>query len=726
VPPVRLADDGERLLLDQLDVGHERRPGIPGLEQVVAQDEVLGESPFGRGPEGVDVVDPLADERALPEEVLVNVRHLVRIGIDPAFARDDLREEGASRAPQADRDARLQDSVPPNDAALLGVVDRPVERMREVSDELARGIPGKLRVRVERDHVADRRQDRAVADHLRERVGRLAPQVRVQLLELSALALVAHPETLVGIPDSIAVEQVEDRPGFRAVLRVQCLDPFARGGEERPVGGRRALGCVVEIGQQREEQIGIAIPQVPDLQGLDHRRDAGGISEERRDHHERAVLGRDPFREVQAREPLRGHDPGHDQVHDRDREGRGGEEPQDGQKPRPLPRREPDRRRHHDEDGAEVDREPLALAQAAPRAPPVPPGADGVLETSSQAAHQRVADVDLRFPGQTHRLRRDLRLARPDARGQLLDGPPVAVPRREVLVVVDPGRVVAESALDQAHGLHELLPVHRVDRGEAADAVPHRDPVGPLRERVGLEEPGHGRAALHELLLDPRQDERQRWRLPLEPFEQLLDEGCRKVLVRLGELGEQMRQPPGRRVGRFEQLLGPGDRGVAVRAPPRDPRGHAAEVLQECQAQHDRKRPELAERKRLHLLIGRDVPRDGLGVHAAVQVGDQLEGHVVDPREPGICPAGQLRQLPAVLRRKVAPRERGLLLDEVEVVEEPLRRERDPPSFRRRLRDDVVCLAEHALVVVEPREQPVRPTARLRLVKTRQGGGVVS
>ena len=86
--PVRLADDRCGLLFDQLDVGHQRRPGVSAFQQVVAENEILRKTPFDRGAKSVDVVDPLADERAFSEQVLVDVRDFARVGINPRFSGD--------------------------------------------------------------------------------------------------------------------------------------------------------------------------------------------------------------------------------------------------------------------------------------------------------------------------------------------------------------------------------------------------------------------------------------------------------------------------------------------------------------------------------------------------------------------------------------------------------------------------------------------------------------
>ena len=49
-----------------------------------------------------------------------------------------------------------------------------------------------------------------------------------------------------------------------------------------------------------------------------------------------------------------------------------------------------------------------------------------------------------------------------------------------------------------------------------------------------------------------------------------------------------------------------------------------------------------------------------------------------------------------------------LLFDQVVVVEEPLGGRRDPPAALHRVGDDLVRVAQHALVGPQPRQQPVR------------------
>ena len=63
----------------------------------MAEHAVLGEAAAERALEGVDVVDALADERALAEEVLVDVGDRARVGIDARLAGEEPREARARR-----------------------------------------------------------------------------------------------------------------------------------------------------------------------------------------------------------------------------------------------------------------------------------------------------------------------------------------------------------------------------------------------------------------------------------------------------------------------------------------------------------------------------------------------------------------------------------------------------------------------------------------------------
>ena len=73
-------------LLDHLDVGDEPGAREDALEEIVAQQRVLGHAAGERRLEGIDVVDALAGVGAFAEEVLVDVGDRGGVGIDAARA----------------------------------------------------------------------------------------------------------------------------------------------------------------------------------------------------------------------------------------------------------------------------------------------------------------------------------------------------------------------------------------------------------------------------------------------------------------------------------------------------------------------------------------------------------------------------------------------------------------------------------------------------------------
>ena len=232
VLPARVREDVAGVVVDDLDVRDERRPRVKAFEEVVRQERVLGNTAVERRLERVDVVEALPREDSLAEQVLVRVRDRGRVRVDARVPGEHAREARGGRARRRDRDARLEDAVARDDAAGHGVEAGAVQRMLEDADERAGGVAGKPGVAVERQDVADGGQEREVADLKAEaRVGRAA-QEAVQLLELPALALPAHPQALGRVPAPHAVEEVEP-----AADRTSCSARRSRA--RRPRGSRR-------------------------------------------------------------------------------------------------------------------------------------------------------------------------------------------------------------------------------------------------------------------------------------------------------------------------------------------------------------------------------------------------------------------------------------------------------------------------------------------------------
>jgi hypothetical protein len=158
------------------------------------------------------------------------------------------------------------------------------------ADEAARGVARQLRVGVERDDVTDVGEQSGVGRRDDEtRIARAAQQA-VELLQLAALALPAHPLPLARVPQPLAVEKVEalERGRVGPVTRVQLLYAGRRLIEQRRVRPHLGHVRVREIAEQGEVQVLVLVGEVVDFQLLKQLFDRRIIGEERRDDDHRA------------------------------------------------------------------------------------------------------------------------------------------------------------------------------------------------------------------------------------------------------------------------------------------------------------------------------------------------------------------------------------------------------------------------------------------------------
>ena len=136
------------VVLEQQHVAHQAGARHRALEQIVAEHAVLGQPPGGGLAEHIHVVDALAHERALVEDVLVEVGDRPRVGIDAGLAGVEAGEARAARARHGDGDERLQDPVALTDTTELDVETRAVERVGHGGGELACRVARQLGVAV--------------------------------------------------------------------------------------------------------------------------------------------------------------------------------------------------------------------------------------------------------------------------------------------------------------------------------------------------------------------------------------------------------------------------------------------------------------------------------------------------------------------------------------------------------------------------------------------------
>ena len=301
----------------------------------------------------------------------------------------------------------------------------------------------------------------------------------------------------------------------------------------------------------------------------------------------------------------------------------------------------------------------------------------------------------------------------------LLDDVPIAVAGREVHPAVEPARIFPQLLLDGAHRLDKLAPVHRTQKAQAADGIADRDLFAGLFLRFHLDQLLDRLARLGKSLLDPREGQGERCAVSLQQARQLGDERTHHRRVRARHVGDHENETLRIVLGDLQHLVGPRRGPAPVDRAPRDPGADTAQVLDQRQPQHDGNGPQLAERQRRHRLVGGHETRQAFGVDPAVPVGDRLEREVVHTRQAGRRAVREPRQFAAVPLGQVPPGRANLLLDEVEVVEEPLGCRCDASVRRDRLGQQVADFDQDAIVLREPRQQPVR-VARRQTVRERE------
>ena len=162
---------------------------------------------------------------------------------------------------------------------------------------------------------------------------------------------------------------------------------------------------------------------------------------------------------------------------------------------------------------------------------------------------------------------------------------------------------------------------------------------------------------------------------------------------------------PGR--GRCEHRVG--DRvGLGACTPPGgDLVGQPPQVLDQDDAQRDGDRPELADRERLHLRVGRDEAPQQVRVELAVGMGHERPGEAEHARIALERTIGELGQLPVIGRWQVAANLADLRLHQMVIIQQPLRRRRDALAGLHVAGDGSIGKQQSGGVVVQP--VPQRP-----------------
>ena len=256
-PPVlatRVRENARRVLVNQFDVRHQRDTGMKALEQIVREESVIGHLLAERRVERVHVVESLAGEDPFAEQILIGVRHRRGVRIYARMPGIEAREQRAGSAGICHADAWLEDAVPFGDASELRVERRSIEGMRDHPNEFFRRITRQPRVAVERDAIADCRENAQISlGHDEARIRRASEQP-VELFDLAALAFPPHPEVFPRIPLPLAMKEEEPVGGSAGVRIVQATNARTCGVKNRTVAWRLRARGVAKVGEQSKVQ----------------------------------------------------------------------------------------------------------------------------------------------------------------------------------------------------------------------------------------------------------------------------------------------------------------------------------------------------------------------------------------------------------------------------------------------------------------------------------------
>ena len=517
----------------------------------MTEDAILGKAVAKCLFEGIDVVDPLADERALAKHILVNIRSHAGVRVDTGLASVQSRMARAVRPRQTDRHARLKDTVALCHPLLHSVVAGTIQGVGHRADKLLSRISWQLRIRVQGNDILHGGEHGGIANHERKSVfGNptfAAAQQAVQGGQLAPLALVSHPHSLFRVPAPRTMKEEEDI-GRAAILGVEVVYSGLRKLQQRSIGGKRFLMRVAKVGQQPEVQAFIAIRQEADFQRLDQVLGVLGAAEHGRHYHQRARCRHDAFGEIHLRQGMRRHQQSGQPVRQRHGQLTSGQQRQNADREQP-PQRRPDGQGLGQEARAESRGDQRDATQIHRERDPVGCSTYGFeagkmnfrrsLEFRQAFVDQVEADVPCPCahaaagidcgggsPCQIDRLAGDFDLRQASPLRYLLGSVAVAIACAEIHPTIDAGRILEQSPLDDARALHELAPVNGAKHPQAADAVADRHLIGGLPLILGLHQLLDRQTRFGQSLLDPGQRQGESRTPSLQAARQFGDESA--------------------------------------------------------------------------------------------------------------------------------------------------------------------------------------------------------
>ena len=214
----------------------------------------------------------------------------------------------------------------------------------------------------------------------------------------------------------------------------------------------------------------------------------------------------------------------------------------------------------------------------------------------------------------------------------MFHGTAVAIARGEIHVWIDPGRVLRQRFLNHTVPGHEIPPVLDGEKAEAADAVSNRYLIGGLSLTIRQHHLFKQEVLFGKPMFQPARHQAHGGRMPLQRASEFCQKGFRQRGLRACQIGQRQDQIVGFCLGHVQHSVRPLRSEISVLAGVHDADCHPAQILDECQPEHQRHCPEFADRQRGHRLVGVDERIEHRHVHTSVSVGNHFQSDAIRSR----------------------------------------------------------------------------------------------
>src|SRR5580658_4287241 len=179
-----------------------------------------------------DLVDALSCKNPFTIEILIGVGDGAGVNVEASLSGKEGGQARTRCRADAHSNPRLQNAIALSNNAQPRVNDCLVQWMGNRSDQLGGGAARKLRIRIQRQHVADVLEGFEPPRLDGERI-EVAGQKLIQVKQLSALAFPSHPDSLPHIEDSVAMQEDKAPALLRSVFDIKFANELDRKVDER-------------------------------------------------------------------------------------------------------------------------------------------------------------------------------------------------------------------------------------------------------------------------------------------------------------------------------------------------------------------------------------------------------------------------------------------------------------------------------------------------------------